>query len=816
MPRDLEHLQLPIWDAPLPRRQKRSGPPVSRPSRRRHGENLLNQTAAVLEDIQNKRQTAPATINPRLVFKLQLNAKGDIDDEVLGRMKLHVLARSGSKVVVVFPDEEGLAELQRRITEYAGLGPLGQKYNELTSIDEIVSLSRDDRLGHRLREQPLAEDEIVALDIELWYEGLDQCRERIQQISTYLEQTQNDLRVTDSWIGQSICLVRARMNALTLNELLNVDYIKEIDRRPGPSFEMLEVVRMDAQQLQIPVDIADDLVGVVVIDSGVMQGHPLLGPTLGDAQVFPDRARERVDGNAADGDELTGGHGTAVAGIAVYNDVGACIAEREFTPSARLFSARVTNNRNEFDEDELAEHQLVSAVEYFLNNYPSARVFNISLGDNRLVCGDGGYQFRLAAVIDELAYQHRDREIVFTVSAGNYHPEHLTPEEILARYPEYLLNAEARVINPATSALAITVGGLSYGPGVEVQAARAGDIDRLIAGERGWPSPFTRIGWGLDSAIKPEVVDFAGDSSFERGRINQQPRHAGLPTTAKDFAPPEGRLFRTVSGTSFAAPKVANLCARLFREFPGASSNLIRALVASSAAVPSNRPASLTGLNSSEDRVVKIYGYGQPEFERARWSAQNSVILLDDNIIDIDQFRLYQLPPIPREFLQTPGDRYLTVCLAFDPPTRHTRCDSYFGVVVDFQFFRNIGIEAIAAALRQKSRKDLGPGEVLETLTNIRDENGFPIKIDLHPGINKRKKSTLQKAILRIGRVGGWHYDGGDLVLAVTCQRRWAPENITSQRYAVLVSLEHSDPEVELYNRIEQQTRVYQRVRIQV
>lgn len=107
---------------------------------------------------------------------------------------------------------------------------------------------------------------------------------------------------------------------------MNTDYVKEIDRRPEPVFEMLDIVRLELGQIDIEIAARDDLVAILIIDSGVMQRHPLLGRALGDAQVFPDRQRERVAGGAEDGDERTGGHGTAVAGIAVHSDVGDCIA----------------------------------------------------------------------------------------------------------------------------------------------------------------------------------------------------------------------------------------------------------------------------------------------------------------------------------------------------------------------------------------------------------------------------------------------------------------------------------------------------------
>jgi subtilisin family serine protease len=285
------------------------------------------------------------------------------------------------------------------------------------------------------------------------------------------------------------------------------------------------------------------------------------------------------------------------------------MASRVFRASARLFSARVTDDNNEYDENELIEHQLEEAIEYFLNNYPSLKVINISLGDRKLIYSDGDYQFRFAAAIDDLAYRYRDREVVFVVSAGNRFPNHISAEEAVENYPSYLLSNEARIIDPATSAIALTVGGLSYGAGRDLQHLHERGIERLVAGERGWPSPFTRTGFGVDGAIKPEVVDFAGDIRFERGRlIAENPAYAGMPTTARDFGPPAGRLFRTVSGTSFASPRVANLAARLFREFPSASSNLIRALIADSARIPQSRPEYFSSKQLWDEDVLQVYG----------------------------------------------------------------------------------------------------------------------------------------------------------------------------------------------------------------
>jgi hypothetical protein len=750
-------------------------------------------------------------INPKLVFKLVLNPHGNLSDEELGRLGLRVLARDARKAVVVFPSEATLHDLRDHLEQYAGI-QTGHAYAKLSAIEAIAELAPEDRTGLRLQKEPLGPDETASLDVELWHTG-DQaeCRALIQQVGSLLQPY--GLKVTDHWVGTSLCLVRAQLNAAALNTLLATDFVKEIDRRSQPSFELVDVVRLGATDIRIDEVGPDDLVGVLVIDSGIMQQHPVLASVIGDAQVFPDTERMRITGGAEDGDMATGGHGTAVAGIAAYGDVADCIGQRVFHPTASLFSARVTDAANEYSEDELVEHQLDDAIRYFLTNYPKLKVINISLGDSARVYDGGRYQFRLAAAIDDLAYQYRDREVVLVISAGNLRHDSLSADQLVTEYPIYVWSPEARLIDPATSALAITVGGLSAGPGRDWRGLDETDTDRLIAGEKGWPSPFTRTGFGIGGAVKPEVVDYAGDLLFERGRVVGQPKWAGVPTTAKDFAPPDGHLFRTVAGTSFAAPRIANLAARLFREFPEASSNLIRALIADSARVPSNRPRALVDLDPWDANVLRTYGYGQPNFERARWSENNCVLLISDSVMEVGTVWLFSIPALPDEFRTTRGMGFISVTLAFDPPTRHTRADSYLGITMKYVLCKNVTASAVADALRtwtEEERRALGDDTSLPSLGTLGSS-----AVDLKPGSRTRGAATLQKAIRPVaGR--SWQYDGQPLVLALICQREWAPPEITQQRFALVVSIQHQNPGLDLYSRLLEQTRVYQRVRIRV
>jgi hypothetical protein len=618
------------------------------------------------------------------------------------------------------------------------------------------------------------------LDLELYRpDTYEEARQWVSEVEA-LAGTRDGTGVTDWLIGETLCLLRVRCDAELASQLLDTDYVKQLERRPRATFERIDVdyfpagAAVDLQGLQ------DDTPGVVVIDSGVAQAHPLLGPALGDAQVFGQLPRTAGAG-PEDVDQVLPGHGTAVSGIATYGSLVPIVLGVTPRPTARLFSARVTDDEGGYDEAQLLETQLTSAVEYFLDHYPQVRVFNVSLGNADRVFADG-YQFRLAALIDELAYRHRHREVLFTVSSGNYSPP-LSYEAVLEQYPAYLRSEDARILDPATSAVAITVGGLSAGAATDPRFGTPG-VERPVAGVAGYPSPFTRRGPGVGGAIKPEVVDSAGDSRFERGMIAERPAHVGIPTTSSEFGPPTGQLLRLVAGTSFAAPRVANLAARLFDAFPGASSNLIRALIAQSARIPDAMPAELAGIAAHAPEVLNLYGYGQPDYELARWSAENDVVLAVEDTLDLDSFRIYATPPLPDEFLERRGAGYLTVTLAFDPPTRHTRADSYLGVTMQTRLVRNSTPHDIAAVMRTLStqeRADLAEGDDPPALSRLRGNSGEPTKVALLPGPRLREKGTLQRGTAKVSN-RAWRYNNEALHLVVIAQRKWAPEEITHQR----------------------------------
>jgi Subtilase family len=801
--RDLEHFALPTSHGAVPRQRHGGGGVVTR-NRAEHGARLVGQTNALSTALQQRIDGYPAGVDPQLLFRIRLAPTASLSEDQLRALQLRLVAVDPGGVLVVFPDRRTLDELRSRLQQYAGIVE-GHAYSYLTGVEAIEELAREDRFGRRLA--AIWPPELtIPLDVELWHPGTREgARELVARIHRLAET--HPLRITDEYVGSTVCVLRVHAGTQGIELMLGLDFVREVETISPPAFDVREVVSIGRVEVAPLIDVAlDGLVGVVVIDSGVAEGHPLLAPVLLDAQSF-------LGGSSSDVDAETPGHGTGVAGIAVYGDVGAAIRTREFRPEASLFSARVLDDRCHYDEDRLAESQLREVVEYFVGHYEAARVFNLSLGNSNRPYRPRSYQSRLAAVVDELAVEFRDRRILFVISSGNLPVGPTHPfDEIRDQYPRYLLDSpEGGVLDPATSAISLTVGGISYGLG----RGDHGDyrLGLAVGGEEGWPSPFTRVGLGVDGAIKPDVVDYAGASRIGVGGLWAQPGNAGVPTTNRDFAPPEGQLFRTVAGTSYAAPRVSNLAAHLCREFPNASANLIRALIVQSAEVPLDRPNAINELPEWDADVLRLYGHGQPSYDRARYSERSEVLLLADEVIALDHFCLYEVPPLPANYVEARGRGRLTVTLAFDPPTRPTRGDSYLGVVMQYQLFKNVTADQVREAIRNWTRDDLDQLDDDDRRPTLGDIARH--RLAMKPGSQLRKKGTAQKSSCFVSH-RGWQYDGGPMTLAVICERKWAPTEVTEQPYAVIVSIGHNNPDVDVHAAVAQRARVYQRVRVRV
>src|SRR5690606_26094494 len=152
---------------------------------------------------------------------------------------------------------------------------------------------------------------------------------------------------------------------------------------------------------------------VAIIDSGVLSGHPLLAGWVLDERDFGTTENTPSD---------LQGHGTQVAGLALYGDVGACLREQQGTPAVQMLNGKVREKdvwgEPSLPEGRRPERMVEEAIRYF-HQHHGCRVFNLSLGARGEVYRSGGRQFAWAHVLDSLA---KELDIVIVVSAGNTSP----------------------------------------------------------------------------------------------------------------------------------------------------------------------------------------------------------------------------------------------------------------------------------------------------------------------------------------------------------------------------------------------------------
>lgn len=482
-----------------------------------------------------------------------------------------------------------------------------------------------------------------------------------------------------------------------------------------------------------------------------------------------------------------------VAGLALYGDVEDCIRSHSFVPTLTLYSARVLNNNLQFDDENLITTQMREAIEYFRSTY-GCRVFNASLGDERLPY-KGGKVSPWASILDTLA---RELDIVIVVSAGNYN-HNVSPgsssDAILQNYPRYLLVDAARVIEPATGLIVLTVGALAHSDNVPPGSAGNNVAFRPIA-QQDQPSPFTRCGPGLGDSIKPELCEIGGNQVYD-GQIQRtrNVRECSVVSMNRQYVQ---QLFTTDTGTSFAAPKVAHIAAQLYWTFPDASANLIRALLAASAIVPEQASSLMEPLGT--DAVLRVCGYGRPSLLLAQTSDEARVVLYAQSQLDLDKFHIYELP-IPDEFLQERGTRSITVTLAYDPPVRHTRFD-YLGVKMSYRLIRGKTADEVAAAFESRSSDE-------DPVDSITSSSSFCC--NMKPSSTQREGGTLQRGTFTMRQKPRSDY-GDTYYLVVRCEKKWAREEHAPQRYSVVVVMQHS-AQINLYNTIRERLVARLRVR---
>lgn len=773
-----EHIRI-TRDEPVRDRHRRPGFPSDlRPDDARlFGYQLSTSFAAAKVQIQ---EGDTGGFDSRLLLKVNLREGAQLPElEAIGGIS--IVSQEDKVVVLAFATPAGLAEFEARLTTLSQTGNVTRK-DILFSIERFDRWTPDNRTGNALRMQGLPNRATFVLDVELW--PLENQQHRAQSLSAFRQWSQQqDIEVLDTLIQPSLILLRVRATQAQVGQLLNHRDIRTVDLPPSVGVNR-QLLLTDVNQFPEVLQPPENAPSLAVLDSGITQGHPLLSPAIGDAQGFVAPHREASD---------TAGHGTFVAGLALYGDVAEQVRQGQFIPQLQLFSGRVFNDDGS-DQTEFVEKCVEEAVRYFKESY-NCRVFNLSYGDFNKVY-DGRHVRGLAYTLDRLT---REQGVLFIVPTGNLNTDQLplNPNE---NYPHYLLESEARLLEPAPALNVITVGGLAVGDMTHQAQRYAHTIEDVPIAASLQPSPFTRSGFSVGDAIKPDFVEEAGNLAVTRngGNIHQQ----GLGVVSMNSGFASGRPFREDHGTSFAAPKIAHIAAKLAGRFPENSVNLVRAILACHASWP--KPA-IQLLNSDDDAagqksLLKLVGYGRIAKDALIESDKQVVTLYTEDNIGNNHNQFYELP-LPDEFWSAgKRQRQISIALAYSPEVRTTRLD-YKQTKLSFSLVEADSLTQVADAFTR------GRAQGLPERNGGRTISGDTRK----PGTLQASTWTFQLAP-RSGQ--------RKLFIVVTRQdANWSTQQDTDESYALSVVIQDRENiSVNLHERISAivQARVQERERARV
>ena len=800
-------------------RQVPSGQRVMRPNRMPRVVQFPDQPAHArrirsditqLRAIHAKRSNVLG-VEPENVAVLKIAGPTPPKEESLAAAGLTVLDWFPDRVVVASPGDPDLMGLLKRLDEYQ-TGPRPPGAGEDTydvpdtdgerpeqaprartaphqalfdRIEEIRPLGVDEILSPAAGAaiESAAPSDILTLDLQCWCpEDEDEARRRHSRTVDAIENGGG--RVLDKTVRHrsGLSLIRVDVTAELALTLADLPDVRRVDRIPRPLISQVEATTWGADHLPQVLAPTPDAPLIAVIDSGVRAAHPLIAPAFVDALATDGLEAER-DGK---------GHGTFVASLALHGSLEP-ILERPsepITPAGRLLSVRVLDDDGQFPAADLWENDLMRALEAAANE--GARIINLSVGDPRHPYTPSR-PTALAATVDEFI---RDRGVVVVISTGNMTTDSYDREQHDGDFTSRLLDYDdSGMLDPATSALALTVGALGSDYGQGLREART-LIDQEQFGRPDVPSPLTRTGPGAAKMIKPETAMPGGH--LVHTHTDRYPRQAPSTNVLGANGTDPNRLLAHDAGTSYAAPLVTHVAATAMTANPTLSGRGIRALVLSSIE-PLGHYLDLEGAAGAA-RERELSGYGRPHAERAAHSSDHRAVLISEEALPVNNVHLYVVP-LPASFFTSGGRRRVTAALAFDPDTRPTRLD-YLASRMQVHAYKGVTVEEVAAAYIAAEATPAAPS--LASPDEAPDDAQSEGPAALH-----RFQLMLQPSATHRSRgahvYGTWERstilkpeDGKYLVVAVQSMNRWRSPEATD-RYALSVVLERDVAHTAIY-----------------
>jgi hypothetical protein len=534
----------------------------------------------------------------------------------------------GSTLGALYVPHGAMDFLELKLQEYAEESTRSGKPKNDAKFSSVESFALGDIQTLWTDSRPFPE----ALSSTLWWECwcVSSKADQVRRIAHNLK-----LRVSEnSLIFPDTDVVLIYANTLEISILVeNADGVEELRKANDNPYFFTRLT--SREKFEWTTDLASRLIpprpespAICVLDHGVNYAHPLIQPALSAEDCQTIRSEWGVfDHN---------GHGTNMAGAALYGDLTYALADdRVIDLPAKLESVKFLPpagwNRNTPSSYGFITQSAVSLAETKepLRN----RVFCMAVS-NQDVSGERPTTW--SSAIDQICSGSMIGDIgdsgeygprrLFIVSAGNI-PDSSCPEDVANFY-------DFPIEDPAQSWNSLAVGGFTDKIDIHNQP---GYEDWSVVAGAGDHSPYSRasVDWEHSrTPIKPEIVFEAGNKAIspDATQIISGVPALSILTTGKDVT---HRPIEEFWATSSATAQAAGMAAAIMAEHPQMWPETVRALMIHSAQWTPVMREKLRKNKNKNQRVAlaRHFGYGVPLLSRALASAQNDLALIAETNI---------------------------------------------------------------------------------------------------------------------------------------------------------------------------------------
>lgn len=394
-----------------------------------------------------------------------------------------------------------------------------------------------------------------------------------------------------------------------------------------------------------------DAPAVCIFDTGVNRAHALLEPALAASDLHTINADWGVDDHDADG------HGTSMAGMVLHGDLTAMLGDQsERRLTHRLESVKLLPPDG-FDPNDPQSYGVLTQSAIALPEIAMpdrARVYCMAITNLDV---SGATPSSWSAAVDQAASgtmigdeADAPRRLI-VIAAGNIaaetDPTRMQPQD---NYP---------IEDPAQAWNALTIGG--YTDLIDVQDEGYEDWTPIAAAGDLSPHSRTSVTWPQGRApFKPELVMEAGNRAINAG--GTEVLTVGSLSLLATGGNVENEPLVPFEATSAAAAQGARLAAQLSADHPEFWPETIRALMVHSGEWTAPMMAAFGSTQGKKENyeLLRRFGYGVPDYDRATASASNHLALFAQ--AEIQPFKLdgqrkfnechYYTLPIPARMLE--------------------------------------------------------------------------------------------------------------------------------------------------------------------